>query len=252
MTKFFVAVLILALAYFVFLKRAEPPKEIIISEEIPDKEGLSLSPQADPSQALDRIKKETTIQFVSATSVTENPLPLSTTEEQSASETLTETDEPRENVDQTVIGNEKRLAASSSSAEVFDLLQKLRIRIKKLGETSTEATAKNFAPFIGSFEGSVVNRRQESVYGLKLEIKSVANGIAGKFQIDKVKDGKVSGQFNTDSGVQLVGRDGLVINSDDEKNYFQLYKLDNGYIAGTYYERRTRSFRNYKFILKNR
>ena len=123
--------------------------------------------------------------------------------------------------------------------------------MKKLSSISTVAKTENYAKFFGSFEGPVINRRNESVYTLKLEIKQTSN-ISGTFEVNKGKDGVVKGGFNGDFGMQLVGRDGLVISDTGENNNFQLYKMDNGMVAGTYYERRKASYRAYRFILKNK
>jgi len=246
MTKFFVAVLILALGYFVFLKRTEPPKEV----------------QAQPIETQKPAVQQTTITRMiplsSATTNAETPASavVETAVLEAETELIAEKDEPKENVDQTVIANEKKLAQAKTGSEVFELLQKLRIRMKKLSEISTVANTQNYAKFFGNFEGPVVNRRNESVYNLKLQIRQnpdpQAAYINGSFDIDKAKDGKVKGYFNGDFGMQLVGRDGLVISDATESNNFQLYKLDNGMIAGTYYEKRKASYKVYKFILKRK
>lgn len=242
MTKFFVAVLILALGYFVFLKRTEPPKEIKIEE---------------PAIQQQTIATESSL-IVAAVSNTVTPVSavIGTAEPDNDTELIAEKDEPADNVDQTIIANEKKLVAAKTGPEVFELLQKLRIRMKKLSEISTVANTQNYARFFGSYEGPVVNRRQESVYTLKLVIKQNPDPamptISGSFEINKGKDGIVKADFNGDFGMQLVGRDGLVISDTNERNNFQLYKLDNGMVAGTYYERRKASYRAYKFILKNK
>ena len=244
MTKFVIAILVLVLAYFAFHTRTEPPKEVQVEE-------VSKIETSEPE--LIQTKEIVTVPLSSATTIVEASVSapvLETAEVETETEAVIEKDEPRENVDQTVIANEKKLAASSSAAEVFELLQKLRIRMKKLSEISTVGKTADYAKFYGIFEGTVVNRRGESVYTLKLEIKDAQ--IDSNFEINKGKNGKVKGYFNGDYGMQLVGRDALVISDATESNNFQLYKLDNGMVAGTYYEKRKASYRTYKFILKKK
>lgn len=245
MNKLLIAVFVLGIAYFAYHKRSQA-----FSKEV-EKVDVVLQPEVSAN----RVAVSATTTATSATTDTEMATTAESIQESEATdESATEIDEPKENVDQTVIANEKRLASSKSATEVFELLQKLRIRIKKLGAIATNANAESYAKFVGTYEGPVLNRRQESVYKLKLVIKqndeSGMPQISGSFVIDKAKDGIVKGEFKDDFGVQLVGRDGLVINSADEKNYFQIYRLDNSYIAGTYYEKKTRSFKVYRFILR--
>lgn len=252
MTKFVVTVLILALGYFAFLKRTEPPKEIKIEETAATQAVIA------EESATEQIVITARIPIGAALSNVETPVSAvtETAELDNDTELITERDEPKDNVDQTVIANEKKLAAAKTGPEVFELLQKLRIRMKKLSEISTVANTQNYARFFGTYEGPVVNRRQESVYTLKIVIKQNPDPamptIFGNFEINKGKDGIVKADFNGDFGMQLVGRDGLVISDTNERNNFQLYKLDNGMVAGTYYERRKASYRAYKFILKNK
>ena len=252
MGKFFVAVLILALAYFVFLKRTEPPKEVKIEKVAVPQAMIAEEPAAQQTVIAERIP------IGAAVSNVETPMSAvaEAAELDNDTELITAINEPKDNVDQTVIANEKKLAAAKTGPEVFELLQKLRIRMKKLSEISTVAKTQNYARFFGTYEGPVVNRKQESVYTLKLVIKQNPDPamptIFGNFEINKGKDGIVKADFNGDFGMQLVGRDGLVISDTNERNNFQLYKLDNGMVAGTYYERKKASYRTYKFILKNK
>lgn len=256
MGKLLIAVLVLVLGYFAFFKHAEPPKQVQTAEDqieqIPKPHNPSVS---SLSQSTVSAPISAAVALVATDSVVVGD-EGSLSDEGGTGELAEEKDEPRENVDQTVIANEKRLAASTSSAEVFDLLQNLRIRMKKLSTISTVANTSNYAKFFGSYEGPVVNRKQESVYNLKLEIKQNPDPamptISGSFELDKGKDGKVKGDFNGDFGMQLVGRDGLVISNTLEMNNFQLYKLDNGMLAGNYYEKRRASYKAYKFILKRK
>lgn len=255
MGKLLIAVLILVLGYFAFLKRTEPPKQVQAAEDQIEQIPMTHNPSvSSPSQSTVSAPVSASVALVATDSMVGDEGSLS--DEDGTGELAKEKDEPRENVDQTVIANEKRLAASTSSAEVFDLLQNLRIRMKKLSTISTVANTSNYAKFFGSYEGPVVNRKQESVYNLKLEIKQNPDPamptISGSFELDKGKDGKVKGDFNGDFGMQLVGRDGLVISNTLEMNNFQLYKLDNGMLAGNYYEKRRASYKAYKFILKRK
>lgn len=254
MGKFLTAVLILVLAYFTFLKRTEPPKEVDVAE--PEVEQATVTHHSVVSiPTLDVASQVTSVTAFTATDSAvgaEGSLP----DEVDTLGTVNKKDEPRENVDQTIVANEKRLTSARSAAEVLELLHKLRIRMKKLEDLSSPATVKDYAKFLGSYEGSVLNRRQESVYNLRLEIKQIwENGksqITGNYKLQKPTSEQLSGEFKDNFGVTLIGRDALVIYSPDQQNYFQIYKMDNGYLAGSYYEKGKASYKLYRFILKNK
>ncbi len=255
MGKFLSAVLILVLAYFAFLKRTEPPEEVPAPEEHTEQFDITPAPQVTSApQAVASAPVSATIALTGTDSELGDEGSLS--EEADGSAELIK-DEPKENVDQTIIGNEKRLAEAKSAQEAFDLLRKLRLRIRKLSDISVPATPKDYSKFWGSYEGPVVNNRQEVVFNFKIELKEeTSNGqsrIAGNYQI--LKPGyPAQGYIFSESqfGVQLVGRDALVINSTKQDSYFQFYKLDNGYLAGNYYDRSSKKRRTYYFILKNK
>lgn len=257
MGKFLSAVLILVLAYFAFLKRTEPPKEVPAPEEeqvekfeITSPQPVSGTPQSSVTSAP---VSATTIPFTTADSLVgdEGSLP----DDVDSSGELAK-DEPKENVDQTVIGNEKRLAEAKSAQEVFELLRKLRIRPRKLGDISTQATEKDYSKFWGSYEGSALNNRNEVIYGLKINFTAPAPGVTtdilGKFQLSKPGVPINEDTFSSVRGLQLIGRDGIVFGVGNAGSYFQLYKLDNGYLAGNYYEKSSRRTRTYRFVLKNK
>ena len=232
MTKILIALFVVGVAgYFFVQKRVAPPKDVTAVKEVIAPEDAQAQPE-EPSEI-----QNTPLYHVNMDAVSTTVAPPSMDDLADAAKELEtsagtdkkdepdeEADIPRENVDQTVIANEKKLAAANSGAEVFELLQKLRIRMKKLSSISTVAKTENYAKFFGSFEGPVINRRNESVYTLKLEIKQTSN-ISGTFEVNKGKDGVVKGGFNGDFGMQLVGRDGLVISDTGENNNFQLYKI---------------------------
>ncbi|AZZ38074.1 hypothetical protein CIK05_15115 [Bdellovibrio sp. qaytius] len=251
MTKFFIAVLALALAYFAFVKRTEPLKEIKSEETVQSET------QEQPTQ-----QSAITARIPIGQAVTNLETPASATletttlqdENDKENELAPEVDQPRENVDQTIISNEKKLAGAHSSQEVIDLLRKLRFRLKNLDGISTTVTARDYAKFWGSYEGSVVNNRNEVLFGLKINLNAASDTnskIIGKYQIAKPGLPPTTREFYDEFSAQLAGRDGLVIGSPDGHN-FQLYKLDNGYLAGNYYEKTGRRIRTYRFILKNK
>lgn len=255
MGKLLVAVIIVFLGYFVFIKRKVPPKEIQVTEqqeEQPDTKTAEL-PKAQPAintpgstASLERMKTETAMAVVSAPTQVSDDI----------DENSEQKDEIKENVDQTVIGNEKRLAEAKSAEEVFDLLRKLRIRPKNLDNISKEATMKDFSKFWGSYEGSALNNRNEVIYGLKINLAAPAQGVVsdiiGKYQLSKPSTPVVESDLSTVRGVQLIGRDGIVFGVGNAGSYFQLYKLDNGYLAGNYYEKTSKRTRTYRFVLKNK
>lgn len=253
MGKFLSAVLVLVLAYFAFLKRTEPPKEVPASEEQVEQFVMTSPPTVSSTlQATVSAPVSTTTTLNATDSVLgdEGSLPDDT---DGFGELAKEKDEPKENVDQTVIGNEKRLAEAKSAQEVFELLRKLRIRPRKLGEISTAATAKDYSKFWGAYEGSALNNRNEVIYTLKIELKAATNEkVVGKYQIAKPGEPPITHELYSEFGVQLVGRDALVIESPDGKSHLQFYKLDNGYLAGNYYEKTSRRTKTYRFVLKNK
>lgn len=243
MAKIFFVLLALVAAYFVFQKRTDPPKEVQVTEE-------AVEPTTMPARII--IASATVSAEISVSATTEIITSNAEAEIEKDSEVYLEKDEPRENVDQTVIANEKRLASSRSAAEAFELLSKLRIRIKKLSDISVQASPKEYEKFYGKYEGPVLNRRQESVYNLSFEVKPNPAGSTSKvsvqYFIGKVGDKATTGLWADENGYELVGRDGLVIQGG--ASYFQIYKLDNGYLAGSYYEKRKASYRVYRFLLK--
>lgn len=253
MGKFLSAVLVLVLAYFAFLKRTEPPKEVPAPEEKAEKLEATPSPPVSSTPQVPATSATNTTALTATDSLVgeEGSLP----DEADVSGELVK-DEPKENVDQTVIGNEKRLAEAKSAQEVFELLRKLRIRPRKLGDISTEATVKDYSKFWGSYEGSALNNRNEVIYGLKINLVAPADGaksnVIGSYQLNKAGQAASKHEFSSDNGVQLVGRDALVIETPQGQSYFQFYKLDNGYLAGNYYEKTSRRTRTYRFVLKNK
>lgn len=255
MGKFLGAVLILVLAYFAFLKRTEPPKEVPAPEE--QAEQFEIIPPSSVSSAPQAVSSAASISATTALNATDSVFG----EEGSLSDDADESgelakDEPKENVDQTIIGNERRLAEAKSAQEVFELLRKLRIRPRKLGDISTAATAKDYSKFWGSYEGSALNNRNEVIYGLKIDLVAPADGaksnVIGNYQLNKAGQAPSKHEFSSANGVQLVGRDALVIETPQGQSYFQFYKLDNGYLAGNYYEKISRRTRTYRFVLKNK
>lgn len=257
MGKLLVAVLILVLSYFAFFKRTEPPKEIQANTEQVEQITITHNSAVSSTSHITSSSPVSTTTALVATDSTfggEGALP---DEADGSGELAKEKDEPTENVDQTVIANEKRLAEARSAQEVFELLRKLRIRPKKLNEISTPAISKDYSKFWGSYEGPVLNNRQEVIFNFNIELKEdVSNGqsrIAGGYQM--LTPGKPAKGFAFSSnqfGVQLVGRDALVINGLADGSYFQFYKLDNGYLAGNYYEKTSRRTKTYRFVLKNK
>lgn len=248
MGKFLSAVLILALAYFTFLKRTEPPKEVPAPEEQVEQIAITHNPSVSSTP---RIVVSAPVSTITTLNATDSVLG----DEGSLQDDVDVS--PIENVDQTVIGNEKRLAEAKSAQEVFDLLRKLRLRIKTLADISVPAAPKDYSKFWGSYEGPVMNNHQEVMFNFKITLKEeLVDGrprISGNYQILKPGDTPKGYTFNDNEfGVQLVGRDALVINSLKQEQYFQFYKLDNGYLAGNYYDRSSKKRRTYYFILKNK
>ena len=252
MTKFVIAILVLVLAYFAFHTRTEPPKEVQVEE---------ISEIETEEHAVVQTQETATIPVSSVTTSAETPVSAAAVvvaeADVEAEESIVEKDEPRENVDQTVIANEKKLAEVKSAEEAFELLRKLRLRIKKLSEISVPAKASDYVKFWGSYEGPIMNNRNELIYNFNLtleeELDDTAPRMKGSYNLkapDKPSKGYTfSGR---EFGARLVGRDSLVITSRNEDRYFQLYKLDNGHLAGNYYEKKTRSYRVYRFILKKK
>lgn len=260
MIKLLIAALVLVSAFFVFLKRKEPPKEVQVKEE-------AVIKATEPEEPEESEISQTPIDSYRVSMATSTTVAPATTEDLAAAvqelqassgpvanEDAEEKDEPRENVDQTVVGNEKKLAAARSAEEVYDLLHKLRIRPKKLGEISKPAAANDYSKFWGSYEGSALNNRNEVVYAMKIDLVPPASGaksnVIGKYQLAKSGSAPSVNEFTGDNGAQLVGRDAIVIAAGKGESHFQLYKLDNGYLAGNYYEKTSRRLRTYRFVLK--
>lgn len=253
MGKILAAVLILVFAYFAFLKRKEPPKEVHVAEQEVEQIAVTHHSVVSATGAVSAaagVASTTAMTGVDSAGGDEGSL----SEDADTQGTINEKDEPKENVDQTIIGNEKRLEASKSAQEVFELLRKLRIRPKKLGEIS--APAKDLSGFWGSYEGSALNNRNEVIYGLKIDLTAPGDGskanVVGGYQLSKTGSAPVKSNFPADSAVQLVGRDSIVLSTADGQSYFQMYKLENGYLAGNFYEKSTRRMRTYRFVLKNK
>lgn len=256
MGKFLGAILILVLAYFAFLKRTEPPKEVPAPEE--QTEQVEISPPPQPvSSPLQSVVTSVPVSVVTtALAATDSVLgdEGSLPDDADGSGELVK-DERKDNVDQTIIGNEKRLAEARSATEVFELLRKLRVRPRKLGEISAVADAEDFAKFWGIYEGSVLNNRNEIIYTLKIELRKPSEDnlkTVGKYQIAKSGTAPTTHDLYSELAVQLVGRDSLVIENPDQQRHFQFYKLSNGYLAGNLYEKPSRRTRTYHFVLKNK
>ncbi len=248
MNKLLIAVFVLGIAYFAYHKRSQA---VSITEVSADKT-VSEEALAKPIQLEVTAARVT----VSATVTTSAPIESieSMQENEVTDEAIVERDKLKENVDQTVIANEKKLAGARSSQEVIDLLRQLRFRLKNLNAISASVTAIDYAKFWGSYEGSVVNNRNEVLFGLKINLKAASDTnskIIGKYQIAKPGQPPTTHEFYDEFSAQLIGRDGLVIGSPDG-HHFQLYKLDNGYLAGNYYEKTGRRTKTYRFILKNK
>lgn len=252
MNKLLIAILGLGIAGYFFIYKRPPaiPKEVKVVEE-----------QTKPVSELvveQPLDTQVTTHLASAVAITSSTGEVSEeiSETESSEETSVEREEPKENVDQTVIANEHRLTTSRSADEIFELLRKIRFRTRNFDQVTTIAAAKDFLKFLGSYQGGVLNNRGEVAFIFRLQLKESSYGgkpiFSGKHEV--IKPGEppiITELLGNTFAYQLVGRDSLVIYGTDN-NYVQLYKMDNGYLAGNFYDKSSKRTRTYRFILEKK